>query len=519
MSHGSDHDDESGRETPTDDDAASNAFEAGGDAPVENERDGPFVNAKPGSEQIRRQRKSSSRRKKQRQKCRPKRTTTEQDDLVVTRPHLYSGSRGGVVTHVSCTINKEQIEIAQNDMVQNNAPTLFSCIECGLRFVDLQSLREHVSDKTIWTNRSLLGCRICVMWARNQWYEGMVTQYDMGSEKHCVLYDDNEEKWYHMSSKTFRILSRENSLDETKGESDGPEKNIYDEPLSDAYLVAQSLVHLAYGNSAQQVGYRTDGHLCVTDNDRELAEHTASSLLYGEVLPRGVNKILDTEHMNAADAKSLYDCGMGTGKLALQAWLQFPNLEKVVGVELAISRFIIGERALLNLVGHRPDDYELVKHVRDQIIIICDKHTPSRTLEFYAHDLFSFDGIDEADIAILQTNFPPEAHTKLCGLLMQLKAGCALLTYLNLATLFKGANWIFAQLQVNRSLEDRFPTSWSVHRGCHFFLWEKCSREAWEGLGGLEIYDEDADSVGDSGCFSSFFRCFGSSPTARVQHE
>lgn len=29
------------------------------------------------------------------------------------------------------------------------------------------------------------------------------------------------------------------------------------------------------------------------------------------------------------------------------------------------------------------------------------------------------------------------------------------------------------QVEVNRSLSDRFPTSWSVHRGHHFFLWHK----------------------------------------------
>ncbi|CAM9445716.1 unnamed protein product [Pylaiella littoralis] len=31
----------------------------------------------------------------------------------------------------------------------------------------------------------------------------------------------------------------------------------------------------------------------------------------------------------------------------------------------------------------------------------------------------------------------------------------------------------FRQVEVNRSLSDRFPTSWSVHRGHHFFLWNK----------------------------------------------
>ncbi len=31
----------------------------------------------------------------------------------------------------------------------------------------------------------------------------------------------------------------------------------------------------------------------------------------------------------------------------------------------------------------------------------------------------------------------------------------------------------FKQMEGNRSFSDRFPTSWSVQRGHHFFLWIK----------------------------------------------
>ena len=61
----------------------------------------------------------------------------------------------------------------------------------------------------------------------------------------------------------------------------------YEEPLSKEYLLAQSIVHACFGNATQQVGYRTDGHLCITEQDRIIAHDTGSSLLYGEVLPRG----------------------------------------------------------------------------------------------------------------------------------------------------------------------------------------------------------------------------------------
>ena len=253
------------------------------------------------------------------------------------------------------------------------------------------------------------------MWAHNQWYEGVVTQFDSFSGKHCILYDDGEEKWYQMSSKTFNIVSRDSALQETKVELELEQKSSDDSPLTDEYLIAQSLLYLTFGNSAQQVGYRTDGHVCVTDADRLLADESGSSLLYGEVLPRGVNKMLDRDHLDASNAKVLYDCGMGTGKLALQAWLQYKNLEKVIGIELALSRYELGEQALVNLAQARPDQFEILKNIEGQQIVIQDKHNQMRTLEFHCCDLFLYDGVSEADIVILQTNFPMKRMSGCAG--------------------------------------------------------------------------------------------------------
>jgi methylase of polypeptide subunit release factors len=63
------------------------------------------------------------------------------------------------------------------------------------------------------------------------------------------------------------------------------------------------------------------------------------SLLYGELLPRGANKALSSQHLNAATARTLFDMGMGTGKIVIQAFLQFRNLELVYGVELSAGRY------------------------------------------------------------------------------------------------------------------------------------------------------------------------------------
>ena len=57
---------------------------------------------------------------------------------------------------------------------------------------------------------------------------------------------------------------------------------------------------------------------------------------------------------------------MGTGKVALQAFLQFSNLKRVFGVELSAARFRIAEKALLNLLMMYPNKY--YKHSKRKMI-------------------------------------------------------------------------------------------------------------------------------------------------------
>ena len=86
-----------------------------------------------------------------------------------------------------------------------------------------------------------------------------------------------------------------------------------------------------------------------------MAERTASSYLFGEVLPAGVSKMLDDEHLDAASARVMFDLGMGCGRLCLQAFLQYPNLSEVVGVELSSSRASVGMEALERLYEQQQD--------------------------------------------------------------------------------------------------------------------------------------------------------------------
>ena len=92
----------------------------------------------------------------------------------------------------------------------------------------------------------------------------------------------------------------------------------------------------------------------------QLAERTASSYLFGEVLPAGVSKMLDEDHLDAASARVMFDLGMGCGRLCMQAFLQFVNLREVVGVELSSSRTSVAMEAMERLYEQVEDDGKAV---------------------------------------------------------------------------------------------------------------------------------------------------------------
>ena len=98
------------------------------------------------------------------------------------------------------------------------------------------------------------------------------------------------------------------------------------------------------------------GFGCLTSEDRQLEQRSHSSLLFGEVLFSGVTKLMDCMHLDgrreasAGGGVSVVDLGSGVGKLCLQVWLQYEWVQRVEGVELAVSRFGLGRQALLELV-------------------------------------------------------------------------------------------------------------------------------------------------------------------------
>jgi hypothetical protein len=239
----------------------------------------------------------------------------------------------------------------------------------------------------------------------------------------------------------------------------------------------ESFLDDAYCAFSCQVGYRTDGHQCIDVRDREEAFQAGSSLLYGEVLPHGVASMLEPRHLDARHSRSLFDLGMGTGKLALQAFLQHPSLRRVVGIELAFSRYRIGEKALLNMVSRHPRQFVLVSWKRGRRVCIAST-ADGRTIEFRRGDLLGCSDVGTGDIVIVQTDFPSHSYPLLCRFLTTLERGARLLTYLNLRRVWDCGSQAFPFSEI--APKTRFATSWSAKTGHLFYLWKKSApRTPW----------------------------------------
>lgn len=228
----------------------------------------------------------------------------------------------------------------------------------------------------------------------------------------------------------------------------------YAEDLSRQFARAQSVLHDCYGGRTQETGHKTLGHVCVTDDDKRRASETRGSLLYGELLPRGVNKALDPRHLDAARASSLYDLGMGTGKVALQAFLQFPNLARVHGVELSLARYEVAERALLALAA--TGEVSLLSHAPGRELAVR-KAATNQTLHVQHGNLMRTRDIGQAAIVMLETEVPADAFSDFSRLLDGARDGARVLTYLDLRKVWQlpGQPFPFRQLEANRSFADR----------------------------------------------------------------
>jgi len=274
------------------------------------------------------------------------------------------------------------------------------------------------------------------------------------------------------------------------------------------------------------------GHDCITSNDRVLSKFKKAKLTFGEVLDAGVMRML--YNLGTINKKRFHDLGMGTGKMLLQTYLSFPNLQSCVGVELSKGRYMLAEQNLTRLLrrGWRGRKFRLVefregvfmkivespylprngfkigesviafnKHFRkcknekfdyratvigysgDKIVVryggkrtykvdldLVFEPGTERTCEIWQGSLFDYPWAWNADVCILETDFPSEMHNELISCMTKTPVGCTFLTYHDLKKLANFRSARLRQLDVNVYDSDRYLTSWS--QGWRFYCWE-----------------------------------------------
>jgi hypothetical protein len=277
-------------------------------------------------------------------------------------------------------------------------------------------------------------------------------------------------------------------------------------------LRISEIIRYLYGLPIEERGHKTIGHICLTSEDNRIAANTRSDLLYGEVLPEGVVRMLDADHLDVAHARTVYDLGSGLGKLALQAFLQYPHLEWVGGVELAQSRSSRAFEALRRLTNLQNGTFTTSQNFPESVLtaaraVFANDSTsmteeakdgcsirytevrlnPStyskclgrskrmkktRYLELRNGDLFGVSDAWLADIVICETKFPEERYNDLTMYLQHLKPTVRLLTYEdldNVYALVRKRN-PFVRMESNHP-NDRFFTTWAPNYGYKFHLW------------------------------------------------
>lgn len=128
--------------------------------------------------------------------------------------------------------------------------------------------------------------------------------------------------------------------------------------------------------------------------------------------------------------KVLLELGMGTGRVALQSFLECPCLRKVLGVEIERRRFVAAQTAISRLADTNPDRFRLEKcrsHGFESAVL----HDGQRRLEIWWGDLLTIpvEEIRAADAIIAQIDpGSPRKHREMQALLNYAKDGCRLLS-------------------------------------------------------------------------------------------
>jgi len=266
-------------------------------------------------------------------------------------------------------------------------------------------------------------------------------------------------------------------------------------------------------------------------HDIKAAEEAGTQLLYGEILPEGVMKLMDPEYLNANEAKVLLDIGSGRGRVIIQCFEQF-KLERAIGVEISQDRFkackVACERyysylrkqgqavkrscglfpvkhstithlpnvsagnlrsrrcAILTFLNNKSwNRYEFKDREQEKDLILHKrlrrspvKAKPKHTLEFYNVDISKMEtelSNSSIDIVVMDIAFT-RMPDGIARILKNLKVGARVASYQNLKS--KWNSKLYGPfLFVQYAMGHRFWTSWAPNAGHRFFLFRKASPE------------------------------------------
>ncbi|GAB5372372.1 hypothetical protein AAMO2058_001659400 [Amorphochlora amoebiformis] len=225
------------------------------------------------------------------------------------------------------------------------------------------------------------------------------------------------------------------------------------------------------------------------DSDRGLADQAGTQLLYGEILPEGVKKMMGKAYLNADDAKVLLDIGCGRGRLAIQCFDEY-DFSRVIGVEVSVKRFNVCCAALTRYEAYcKKNGRTLYREVNVKSgLKECTQNRISteyiakksfgtltmrkRRLEFYRQDIGQLKMlILEANPTIVTMDVAfSKVPNAIADVLDSLAPGTRVLSYENLKLKWpKSKEFPFSEH--HKSI--KYKTSWSPDPGYHFYFWKK----------------------------------------------
>lgn len=223
-----------------------------------------------------------------------------------------------------------------------------------------------------------------------------------------------------------------------------------------------ALLRLAFLDDLGVSGHQTVGHQ---------VDASAGELMYGELLPAGVSKAL--ERMGATEAAgdqtTLLELGSGTGKVALQAFLECPGLRRIVGVELSQARHAAAVVAVSRLAEQRPS-FSLAHDAQEGRSILRD--ADGRVLELWCDDLTAMPAplVQVASYLLLQVVLPERVQEAAQRVLLHAPDGCKALLLKDLTRA-----WALEQpcpWHPIGASADCFATSWAPVHGHRLHLYE-----------------------------------------------